>query len=114
MRRAALWLLLCVGLGVGAPVLAFALSGLREAHLYRQRSNEGLKFAWVALGVMAACVLLGVATIAAWRLRSLGSSVTSRRVFAAISVLLVVVMVAGVGAFVWVESHGDRCIGSCG
>lgn len=111
---AAWWVTFAVTLVAGAAALYLAVGGLREAHLYRQRTREGLKFAWVGFGLLVAHGFLGTATFAAVRLSSVASSAAFRRTFFAVAVLIVGVLAAADVLFVWVESHGERCIGSCG
>jgi hypothetical protein len=91
---------------LGAVVL------LRPAHLYRQKSHEGLAFAWVAVllaaswcsAVLAAGLFAREAFIATGRTRR-------RLAFASGSILLLVLVSTIAG--VWVERQGDRCIGGC-
>jgi uncharacterized membrane protein (DUF485 family) len=103
-----------VGSVVGVAAMIGATAGLREAHLYRQRTNEGLKFELVGLLMFAANVLLFVAAWAATRLSVPAFGSPRRRGFLVAAVVLVIGVVAGDVFFLWVESHGDRCIGSCG
>ena len=67
--------------------MAVAMAGLREAHLYRQRTNE-----------------VGIAH----------SGAPSRRAPAVVAGSIVAEVLAGNAFFLWAESHGDRCIGGCG
>jgi hypothetical protein len=98
-------LVFAVAVSVGGAVLYLAASGLRQAHLYRQRTGEGLKFFWVGVGFFVANVLLGAATVAAVRLSS--ASVGSvRRALVASAVGIVAVVVAADVLAVWVQAHG--------
>ena len=106
--------ILSIGVVLGAALLVTATSGLREAHLYRQRTGEGLKFVWVGAGLFVANVVLGVAIFASVRLSSAASTLTARRAFLSLAALIAVALVAADGLAVWVEGHGDRCIGLCG
>ncbi|HUF97940.1 MAG TPA: hypothetical protein VMM60_07395 [Ilumatobacter sp.] len=98
---------------VGGAVLYLAATGLREAHLYRQRTGEGLRFFWVGVGFFVANGLLGAAAFLAGRLSS-ASAGAVRRAFVALAVVIVAVVVAADVLAVWVQAHGDRCIGRCG
>lgn len=106
--------MLWVGSVVGVAAMIVATAGLREAHLYRQRTNEGLKFAFVGLLMFAANVLLLGAASAATRLSVPASGAPRRQGLLIAAVVLVAGVVVGDVFFLWVESHGDRCIGSCG
>lgn len=104
---------LAVTFVVGCAVLAIAAGGLREAHLYRQRTGEGLKFAWVGVGLVVANGLLGGAAFASVRLASTSRELTVRRSFLGLAVVIIAILVAADAFTVWVESRGDRCIGPC-
>ncbi len=108
------WAVFWVGLVVGVVAMIGATAGLREAHLYRQRTNEGLKFELVGLLIFAANVLLLAAASAVARLSLPIAGARRRRGLVVVAVAIVVVVVAGDAFFLWVESHGDRCIGGCG
>ncbi len=90
-------------------------SQLRWAHLYRQRTNEGLAFAYVFAGTVLASVLATTSSVMLWLAadridRTGGSRPRLRRAGA------VVVAFATLGLWVvaiWVESFGKQCIGSC-
>ena len=113
-RAAARWVVFWVGLVVGAAAMIVATAGLREAHLYRQRTNEGLKFALVGLLVFAANVLLIAAASAGANLSLPAAGSPRRRRLGAVAGFIVAGLVIGDAFFLWVESHGDRCIGTCG
>ena len=113
-RLIARWVVFSSTLVVGLAAMAVATAGLREAHLYRQRTNEGLKFAIVGLVMFAANVLLLSSASVAARLASPTPGAPRRRALALVAGSIVAVVLAGDAFFLWVESHGDRCIGGCG
>lgn len=113
-RRVARWVVLWAGLVVGVTALASAAAGLREAHLYRQSSGEGLKFELVGLLMWVANVLLFASAVAAARLSSPAPGGRRHRGLVTVAAAIVAVVVTGDAVFLWVESHGDRCIGGCG
>lgn len=94
-------------------MLVIAVGGLREAHLYRQRTGEGLKFLWVGAGFILANGLLGAAAFASARLSSMSRRATVRRAFLGLAVAIIVTLVAADALAVWVETRGYRCIGPC-
>ena len=117
LRRftAASWsVVLAAAVVVGGAVLALAVGGLREAHLYRQRTGEGLEFLWVAVGFFVANVVLGAALLASVRLASESSNVSVRRALLGLAVAIIVALIVADALAVWVETRGDRCIGPCG
>ncbi|MDW3214639.1 MAG: hypothetical protein R8G01_11605 [Ilumatobacteraceae bacterium] len=113
-RRGVRWAVLWVGSVVGVVAMVGATAGLREAHLYRQRTNEGLKFELVGLLMFAANVLLLAAAASGARLSLPAPGARRRRGLAVVAGVIVAGVVIGDAFFLWVEWHGDRCIGSCG
>lgn len=106
-------------LAVGTVLAVAGVAGLvvnvflvRHAHLYRQRSHEGLGFVWaLAEFLVAALLTLAAAACFAW---SAARDTTGSRVVSGWMAALLVVAVVVVGGFgLWVESHGSRCIGGC-
>ncbi len=108
------WSALVVALALGAALLGWGVASLREAHLYRQSSGEGLKFAWVSVALFWAHLLLGAAGWAIVRLRAAVSSDRARRAVLWLGVAIIVGLVVADALAIWVEWHGDRCIGPCG
>ena len=103
-----------VGAVLGVAMLAVSVVWLREAHLYRQRTREGLPFALAVVGFAAVNALWGVASVAAARVSSIGETVRTRQVFTAVTGLLVTALVAADSLALWVAWHGHRCVGACG
>lgn len=114
LKTASWGVVLAVTFVVGGLVLAIAAGGLREAHLYRQRTDEGLKFVWAGAGIVVANGLLGAAALASVRLASTSWRVTVRRLFLGLAVVIIATLVAADAFAVWVETRDDRCIGPCG
>ncbi len=109
-RAWAVWVPACVVVGL-CPLLVVRL---RSAHLYRQRTGEGLGFfgAAVLLGILLAMV--GLCVVAAQqRRRRPDVDQVEGRVLVIVAVLAVLVAVMAVVASIWVESHGRRCILGC-
>lgn len=98
---------------LGLAITIDGLGSLRWAHLYRQKTGEGLAFVWVGAelligGIVAAVGSVGTLIVG---LRSDGKTM----VVGWIAVASVVTFLAGSCAFsFWVFSHGSRCIGPCG
>ena len=108
------WGVLSTGLALGAWLIGWGVAHLREAHLYRQSSGEGLKFAWVFFAFFWAHLSLGAAGWAVMRLRAGVGPTGVRRALFGIGVVIVGGLLAADVLFVWVDSHDDRCIGPCG
>ena len=100
-------------LGPAGALIAWALAHLRDAHLARQATGEGLSFVGVSLAYLAATVLVVPAIaalgVASTRLDGRGR-VAARMLAAAATAGLALCWAAAI----WVEWHGDRCIGPCG
>lgn len=111
--RGTTWATFLVTLVLGSGALLAALGGLREAHLYRQRSGEGLGFLPVAVGLVVAGGFLAAAAWSAAQLAPFMSSSTGKRAILLSSALIVVGLTTATGFVVWVEAHDDRCVGSC-
>lgn len=97
----------------GVVVLGAGVVYLRTAHLHRQKSGDGMRFAVSGAGILlGGMVALAGATwvVTLWR-RAKG---WRRRmaIGAGLATLAVVIGAAAFGA--WVEGQGSRCIGTCG
>ncbi len=104
---------------VGTVLAVTGVAGLvvnvflvRHAHLYRQRTYEGLGFVWALVEFLVAALLTLAA--AGCFARSAARDTTRSRVVSGWVAALLVVAVVVVGGFgLWVESHGSRCIAGC-
>ncbi len=98
---------------VGLGIVAANVGRLRWAHLSRQQSGEGIAFFQVGIGLIGGGLLATGGAIAL--------VVISRRVHPGVHRLAraaagIVMMLLAIAALIalWVQSHGARCIGSCG
>lgn len=85
---------------------------VRYVHLYRQRSHEGLGFAW-ALAEFLAAALFTLAAAGCFAWSAARDTPGNRVVLGSVAALLLVAVVVVGGFGLWVESHGSRCIGGC-
>ncbi|MEQ8841329.1 MAG: hypothetical protein RIB98_10130 [Acidimicrobiales bacterium] len=108
------WLVVVMAIVGGIAFVMSALGDLRFAHLYRQRTGEGGAFFWFGIRLLVGHCLLAVATFAGLRWRSAVSSTATRRVALGCVVIAIAFLVAVDVVVVWVEAHGDRCVGACG
>lgn len=102
-----------VTVAIGLAVVGEGMAGLRWAHLYRQRTGEGIAFFQVGLQLVVGGVLalLGGCSLVAVGSRSLGPV---RRLLLAAGWLVVVGLTVCAATALWVVGHGGRCIGTCG
>ena len=103
-----------VGATLGAALLPISVGALREAHLYRQRTGEGLQFAVVVVGFAVVNALWGAAALAAARVSWIAESERTRQAFTVATGVLVTALVATDALALWVAWHVDRCVGACG
>ena len=99
--------------GLGLLVVGTGMTRLQWAHLYRQQSGEGIAFFQVALllvggGLLALTGATGLLLIAL-RLRG-----RIRRVLLFGAGAVVASLVVCAATALWVQGHGERCIGPCG
>ena len=97
----------------GLSIVAHAMSQLRWAHLYRQRSREGLGFVGVGAELVAGGLLAVAAAVGLYLFgRSLPTSARFTSVVASAAVVLMLVVCALMA--MWVQAQVNQCIGSCG
>ena len=108
------WVVLPVYAAAGVWLVGWGVASLREAHLYRQSSGEGLKFAWVGFAFFCAHLLFGAVGWGIVRLRAAVSSDRARRALLWLGVAIIVGLVVADVLAIWVEWHGARCVGPCG
>lgn len=115
--RAQLWTLLVLAVGcftlLGVWIVVDGLSSLRWAHLYRQKTAEGLGFVFVGAKLILGG---GIGVLGGAGFAVLGYVENGRRRRAILFIAAIVSLFLAGSALValWVFNHGTRCIGPCG
>lgn len=102
-----------VALVVAGVLFAGAASHLPAAHLDRQATGEGLRFAPIGLAYVVASAL-GLPSVVALGVAAGRLARGPRRAARAVAVLSGIAVLVCWALAIWVEWHGDRCIGACG
>lgn len=104
---------LFVAAASAVALVTLSTVGLRWAHTYRQWSGEGLGFAWVAMGLVAASAAASSAVAVLLWARA-RTSPRHERFYAVCSVLLGTLVVGAIVFAIYAEPLGQRCFGPCG
>lgn len=97
--------------GLLVPVAVHWVTVLRWAHLYRQRTHEGLAFAYAGLELVLISLVAAGVVVAQWRASERDPGRARQHHALAWSVAV------GVGGLwlvaFWIEGHGSRCVLGC-